>query len=104
MCLIIENKKHEAYKESRDVDDERHVHPLQLDVIERACVLWSNPGEVVLTPFMGVGSEGYAALRAGRRFIGTELKPAYFRQAVRNLMEMESQTGAPSLLSAAGMA
>ncbi|OQA28837.1 MAG: Modification methylase BamHI [Betaproteobacteria bacterium ADurb.Bin341] len=73
------------YKESRDPEDERHVHPLQLDVIERACVLWSNPGEVVLTPFMGVGSEVYGAVANGRRGIGIELKPSYYRQAVKNL-------------------
>jgi hypothetical protein len=73
------------YKESRDPDDERHVHPLQLDVIERACVLWSNPNEVVLTPFMGVGSECYGAVLNGRKAIGIELKPSYYRQAVRNM-------------------
>lgn len=73
------------YKESRDPEDERHVHPLQIDVIERACVLWSNPGEVVLTPFMGVGSEVYGAVINGRKGIGIELKPSYYRQAVRNL-------------------
>lgn len=73
------------YKESRDPDDERHVHPLQLDVIERACVLWTNPGEIVLTPFMGVGSEVYGAVICGRRAIGIELKPTYYRQAVRNM-------------------
>jgi DNA modification methylase len=66
-------------------DDERHCHPLQLDVIERACVLWSNPGENVLTPFMGVGSEVYGAVANGRRGIGIELKPAYYRQAVENV-------------------
>lgn len=73
------------YKESRDPEDERHVHPLQLDVIERAVVLWSNPGEVVLTPFMGVGSEVFGAVINGRKGIGIELKPAYYKQAVRNL-------------------
>lgn len=73
------------YKESKDPEDERHVHPLQLDVIERACVLWSNPGEKVFTPFMGVGSEVYGALINQRFGIGVELKPAYYRQAVRNL-------------------
>lgn len=73
------------YKESRDPEDERHVHPLQLDVIERACVLWSNPGEVVLTPFMGVGSEVYGTVMNGRRGIGIELKSSYYRQAVKNL-------------------
>ena len=75
------------YKESREPDDERHVHPLQLDVIERACVLWSNPGEVVLTPFMGVGSEVYGAVINGRKGIGIELKPSYYRQAVKNLAQ-----------------
>jgi DNA modification methylase len=73
------------YKDGKDQDDERHVHPLQLDVIERACVLWSNPGEVVLTPFMGVGSECYGAVLNGRKAIGIELKPSYYRQAVRNM-------------------
>jgi len=72
------------YRESKDPDDERHVHPLQLDVIERAVVLWSNPGEVVLTPFAGVGSEVYGAVLNGRKAIGVELKPSYYRQAVRN--------------------
>ena len=75
------------YTESRDPEDERHVHPLQLDVIERACVLWSNPDEVVLTPFMGVGSEVYGAVLNGRRGIGIELKPSYYHQAVKNMAE-----------------
>jgi DNA modification methylase len=70
---------------SKDEDDEKHVHPLQLDVIDRCIVLWSNPGENILTPFMGVGSEVYGAVVAGRRGIGMELKPSYFRQAVKNL-------------------
>ena len=73
------------YKLARDEDDEKHVCPLQLDVIERACVLWSNPREVVLTPFMGVGSEVYGAVVNDRRAIGIELKPSYYQQAVRNL-------------------
>jgi hypothetical protein len=72
---------------ARDLDDEKHVHPLQLDVIERACVLWSNPGETVLTPCMGVGSEVYGAVINGRRGIGIELKESYYRQAVRNLAD-----------------
>lgn len=75
------------YKESKDPDDERHVHPLQLDVIHRAVVLWSNPGETVFTPFMGVGSEVYEAVRLKRKALGVELKPSYFRQAVRNVAE-----------------
>lgn len=72
------------YEESRDKDDERHVHPLQLDVIERSVVLWTNPGEVVFTPFMGVGSEVYGAVLNGRKGIGVELKESYYNQAVRN--------------------
>lgn len=73
------------FKEARDDDDERHLHPLQLDVIHRSVQLWSNPGERVLTPFAGVGSEVYEAVRCGRFAIGAELKPSYYRQAVRNL-------------------
>jgi DNA modification methylase len=73
------------FKPARDAEDEKHVHPLQLDVIDRCLVLWSNPGENVLTPFMGVGSEVYGAVRGGRRGIGIELKPSYYRQAVRNV-------------------
>jgi len=79
------------YKAARDQEDEKHVHPLQLDVIDRALVLWSNPGETVLTPFMGVGSEVYGAVRAGRRAIGIELKTSYFRQAVKNVAEAEKE-------------
>lgn len=75
------------YKESKDPEDEKHVHPLQLDVIERACVLWSKPGEVILTPFMGVGSEVYGAVINGRKGVGIELKPSYYSQACRNLNE-----------------
>lgn len=73
------------FKEARDEEDEKHVHALQLDVIDRCCVLWSNPDETILTPFMGVGSEVYGALSNGRRGIGIELKPSYFRQAQRNV-------------------
>jgi len=73
------------YEESREPDDEKHVHPLQLDVIERCVVLRSNPGETVLTPFMGVGSEVYGAVINGRRGIGAELKPSYYKQAVKNM-------------------
>lgn len=80
------------YEESRDPDDERHVHPLQLDVIARACVLWSNPNEVVFTPFMGVGSEVYGAVVNGRRGVGVELKPSYYRQAARNLANAQAVT------------
>lgn len=73
------------YREGRDSDDERHIAPLQLDVIERCLQLWSNPGEIVWSPFMGIGSEGYMALKAGRKFIGAELKESYFKLAIRNL-------------------
>jgi DNA modification methylase len=73
------------FKDSREPDDEKHVHPLQLDVIDRCLTLWSNPGENVLTPFMGVGSEVYAAVCMGRRGIGAELKTSYYRQAALNV-------------------
>lgn len=73
------------YKQAREADDEKHVHPLQLDVIDRILVLWSNPDETVLTPFMGIGSEAYAALLAGRKAIGIELKESYYRQSVKNV-------------------
>lgn len=72
------------FKDCKDPEDEKHVHALQLDVIERVVVLRSNPGEVVLTPFLGVGSEAYASIVCGRKAIGIELKAAYFRQAVLN--------------------
>jgi DNA modification methylase len=79
------------YEESKDEGDERHQHPLQLDVIQRSVELWSNPGDVVLTPFMGVGSEVYGAVSLGRRGIGCELKPSYYRQAVKNLASIKTQ-------------
>lgn len=69
---------------ARDEKDERHICPLQLTVIRRALNLWTNPGDVVLTPFLGIGSEAYVALELGRKAIGIELKPSYFQQAVRN--------------------
>lgn len=75
------------YQKSKDEDDEKHVHPLQLDVIDRAVTLWSNPGETVLTPFMGVGSEVYSPVCLGRKGIGVELKTSYFKQATRNMAE-----------------
>jgi hypothetical protein len=82
------------YEEARDAEDEKHMHPLQLDVIERACVLWSNPGETVLSPFMGVGSEVAGAVMNGRRGLGIELKPSYFRQACRNLQSIPEANAA----------
>ena len=77
------------FKAARDEEDEKHVHPLQLDVIDRVVTLWSNPGEVVLTPFMGVGSEVYGAVCQGRKGVGVELKPSYYRQAVKNVGAIE---------------
>ncbi len=77
------------YRESREQDDEKHVHPLQLDVIERVVALYSNERDVVLTPFMGVGSEVYTAVKMGRFGVGTELKTSYFKQAIRNLELVE---------------
>lgn len=76
------------YRDSRDEEDEKHMHPLQLDVIHRCVQLWSNPGERVFTPFMGVGSEVYEAATMGRFAVGVELKPAYYRQAVKNLQSV----------------
>ncbi len=73
------------FREARAEEDEKHCHPLQLDVIERALVLGSNPGETILTPFMGVGSEVSGAVSLGRKAIGVELKPTYYRQAVANV-------------------
>lgn len=75
------------YEESREEDDEKHVHPLQLDVIERAIHMRTNPGEIVFTPFMGVGSEVYGAVSLGRKGIGAELKASYFKQAKKNMQQ-----------------
>lgn len=77
------------YKEARDKDDEKHMHPLQLDVIERCVTLWSNPGDTVLTPFLGVGSEVYQSVKMGRKGIGIELKEAYYNQAVKNMQSVD---------------
>jgi superfamily II DNA or RNA helicase len=73
------------YRGARSDQDERHICPLQLDVIERGLALWSKPGDVVYSPFMGIGSEGHCALKAGRKFIGCELKPSYYAVAIKNL-------------------
>ncbi len=73
------------FKEGRDEDDEKHVHPLQLDVINRVVILRSNPGEIIFTPFMGVGSEVFGAVLNGRKGIGVELKDSYYRQAIKNM-------------------
>jgi DNA modification methylase len=73
------------YRSAREHDDERHICPLQLEVIRRGVQLWTNPGDIVLSPFMGIGSEGFVSLQMGRRFVGVELKKSYYEQAVRNL-------------------
>lgn len=78
-------------KMARENSDERHLCPLQLDVIERALVMWSNPGDVVLSPFMGIGSEGVMSLKHGRKFFGIELKESYWKQACKYLKAEESQ-------------
>lgn len=77
---------------AREVNDEKHICPLQLDVIKRCVTLWSNPGDVVFSPFMGIGSEGYQALKFKRKFIGTELKDTYFKQAVAFLRRAEAES------------
>jgi DNA modification methylase len=79
------------YEEAKAEDDERHQHPLQLDVIHRAVTMWTNEGETVLTPFMGVGSEVYGAVNLGRKGVGCELKPSYFTQAVKNLAKLDDK-------------
>ena len=91
------------FRPAKDSEDEKHVHPLQLDVIERCVVLRSNPGETVLTPFMGVGSEVYGAVRLGRRGLGMELKPSYYRQATANLATVDApQSEQADMLEVAG--
>jgi DNA modification methylase len=84
--------------EAREEEDERHICPLQLDVIERALTLWTNPGDIVFTPFLGIGSEVYQAVKMGRRGIGIELKPSYFEQAVKYCKELEFEDMQISLL------
>lgn len=85
---------------AREDQDEKHLCPLQLDLIERAIRLWSNPGDVVLSPFMGIGSEGVVALKTGRRYVGCELKDSYWRQACKYLSEAERETSGGDLFSA----
>lgn len=80
------------YRSAREHDDERHICPLQLEVIRRGVELWTNPGDIVLSPFAGIGSEGHVAIEMGRRFIGVELKESYYRQASENLRMAGSQS------------
>lgn len=86
-------------QQARDNRDERHICPLQLGLIERAILLWSNPGDIVLSPFMGIGSEGFVAMKKKRRFVGVELKDSYFRVAAKNMAMAEA--GAVDLFDAA---
>lgn len=84
---------------AREDKDEKHIAPLQLDVIERCLQLWTNPGDLVLSPFMGIGSEGYCSIRMGRRFLGVELKRSYWEQACRNLERATVERDAASLFA-----
>lgn len=79
------------YRQARENEDEKHVCPLQLDIVERCLILWSNPNDIILTPFMGVGSEVYTTLMLNRRAIGCELKSTYYDQAFKNIQEVEKQ-------------
>jgi hypothetical protein len=88
--------------QARENEDEKHVCPLQLDVIERCIELWSNPGDVVASPFAGIGSEGYMALQLGRRFVGSELKESYWRAAQRYLAEAETMAKQVTLFAEEG--
>jgi DNA modification methylase len=81
-----------SYKEARDPEDDRHVCPLQLDIIRRAIIMYTNENEIVFTPFMGIGSEIYGALEKNRKGVGVELKESYFNQSVKNIKEFESST------------
>jgi len=87
------------HRSAREDEDERHICPLQLEVIRRAIHLWTNPNDVVLSPFAGIGSEGHVALKFGRRFVGIELKKSYWEQARRNLIAAEESQGEASLFS-----
>lgn len=91
------------YRDARDPEDEKHMHPLQLDVVDRVVTLWSNPGEVVFTPFMGVGTEVYSPVLLGRKGVGVELKETYYRQAVKNVEEAVSgiRTEQPDIFATA---
>jgi DNA modification methylase len=80
------------YQSAREHEDEKHICPLQLEVIRRCLTLWTNPGDVVLSPFAGIGSEGFVSLEMGRRYVGCELKRSYYEQAVRNLQSARRQS------------
>lgn len=92
--MDINQSKTLQYMSARENDDERHISPLQLEVIERAVELWTNPNDLVYTPFLGIGSEVYTALKMGRRGIGSELKPSYFKLAGENCKSAVADTQA----------
>lgn len=92
------------FQSARGDEDERHICPLQLGFIERCVRLWSNPGELVCSPFAGIGSEGFVAVKAKRRFVGVELKPSYWSTAVENLQRAEAEASMPSLFDEGGAA
>lgn len=97
--MDIDQTRTLQYRTGRDPKDEAHISPLQLDVIERCIDLWSNPGDIVLTPFLGIGSEAYSAVRMGRKGIGFELKPSYFVQAVTNMLDAKPKVKARDLFT-----
>lgn len=97
------SRKRLVVADGRDPDDERHVCPLQLGTIERCVRLWSNPGEVVFSPFAGIGSEVYQAVKSGRKGVGVELKRRYFEVAVRNVRRAENAASVGDLFSQAGV-
>lgn len=86
-----------SFRMARDEHDERHISPLQLTPVRRCIDLWTNPGDVVFSPFAGIGTAGYVAVEMGRRFVGAELKPSYYRQAVSNLQTAERDRGRTTL-------
>ena len=86
-------------KQARSDKDEKHICPLQLDLIERAIEIWSQPGDVVMSPFAGIGSEGVVSIKCDRRFIGIELKREYYEVAIRNLLDAEAEKAAGNLFS-----
>ena len=108
LILLIVNfscsrqEKEEKRSPSGIENDEKHVHPLQLDVINRIIVLRTNPGEIVFTPFMGVGSEVYGSVYNNRKGIGVELKKSYYNQAIKNLAEIEKYHDEDNLLFEVG--
>src|ERR1700686_3495527 len=91
-----------SFRLAREEHDERHISPLQLTPVRRCIDLWTNEGDVVLSPFAGIGTAGYVALEMGRKFVGAELKPSYYRQAVANLATAERQRGRTDLFAAVG--